>query len=87
MDTPAIPPPTDAQEQQVLDRLVLVRDKLLLLKQDRRQYIRTQDIIPLYEEVIEEVRALNECRKHTGHREENRGEYHWTPTGSVASIF
>ncbi|CRK25160.1 hypothetical protein BN1723_013518 [Verticillium longisporum] len=36
MDTPTFPPPKDAVEQEVLDRLVSIRDKLQLLKQDRK---------------------------------------------------
>ncbi|KAJ2903244.1 uncharacterized protein MKZ38_010196 [Zalerion maritima] len=75
METPSIPLPTDAREQQVLDKLVIIRDHLLLLKQDRRNYIRTQDIIPLYDQVIEQVRALNEQRQNQDPRDENRGKH------------
>lgn len=72
MDTPAVPLPQDAREQAILDNLVVVRDKLLLLKQDRTTYIRSQDILPLYEETIARVKELNEIRTETGSREENR---------------
>lgn len=72
MDTPAVPLPQDAREQAILDSLVVVRDKLLLLKQDRTTYIRSQDILPLYEETIARVKELNEIRTETGSKEENR---------------
>lgn len=72
MDTPAVPLPQDAREQAVLDSLVVIRDKLLLLKQDRTTYIRSQDIIPLYDETISRVKELDEIRTETGNKEENR---------------
>ncbi|KAM0261836.1 hypothetical protein ACHAQJ_002039 [Trichoderma viride] len=72
MDTPAVPLPQDAREQAVLDDLVVIRDKLLLLKQDRTTYIRSQDIIPLYDETIARVKELNEIRTETWNKEENR---------------
>lgn len=73
MDTPAVPLPRDAREREVLDRLSIIRDKLLLLKRDRTTYIRSQDVIPLYDDTIEQVRELNDIRAETGHKEENRG--------------
>jgi hypothetical protein len=73
MDSPSCPPPKDAREQQILDHLVAIQDKLLLLKADRTTYIRSQDVIPLYDETIEQVRQLNEVR--TGdQKQENRGQ-------------
>lgn len=74
MDTPAIPPPQDAREQAVLDKFTLIRDRLLLLKQDRTTYIRSQDVIPLYNETIAQVSELNTIRAESGITEENRGE-------------
>lgn len=73
MDTPAIPLPQNAREREVLDRLSIIRDQLLLLKRDRTTYIRSQDVIPLYDETIEQVKELNEIRAENGHKEENRG--------------
>jgi hypothetical protein len=71
MDTPSVPAPKDDREREILDRLVVIKDELLLLKQDRTQYIRTQDVMALYHRTIEEVRLLNEVRtggKHTENR-------------------
>ncbi|KAG6211194.1 hypothetical protein E4U50_002390 [Claviceps purpurea] len=72
MDTPAIPAPRDAREQAILARLSAIRDHLLLLKQDRTTYIRSQDVIPLYDQTIEQVKELNLVRAEIGAHEENR---------------
>ncbi|WYZ41340.1 hypothetical protein EsH8_V_000235 [Colletotrichum jinshuiense] len=71
MDTPTCPPPRDAREKEILEKLVAIRDKLQLLRQDRTNYIRSQDVIPLYDETIEQVRQLNDFRS-SDRREENR---------------
>lgn len=63
MDSPAVPVPLDPREQPILDRLLRTRDALLLLKQDKSSYIKSQDVLPLYEEVIGQVEALNAVRK------------------------
>ncbi|GAB1202699.1 hypothetical protein APSETT445_001320 [Aspergillus pseudonomiae] len=59
MDSPAVPAPLDPQEQPILDRLLRTRDALLLIKQDKSSYIKSRDVLPLYEEVISEVEKLN----------------------------
>ncbi|KAK3352004.1 hypothetical protein B0H65DRAFT_142405 [Neurospora tetraspora] len=63
METPAMPMPKDEREQAILDKLSAIRDQLLLLKRDRTKYIRTQDVIVHYDEVVEQVKELNEIRK------------------------
>ena len=63
MDTPAVPMPKDERERQILDKLTVVRDSLLLLKRDRTRYIRTQDVMLLYDQVVAQVKELNEVRK------------------------
>ncbi|KAI6784094.1 uncharacterized protein J7T54_004640 [Emericellopsis cladophorae] len=72
MDTPAVPLPQDAREQVILDRLTVIRDSLLLLKRDRTTYIRSQDVIPLYDDTIQQVKDLNTARAESGNKEENR---------------
>jgi len=69
MDTPAIPLPKDERERQILDKLTVIRDKLILLKRDRTKYIRSQDVMVLYDELIEQVKHLNEIRKGQHHGE------------------
>jgi hypothetical protein len=72
MDTPKIPAPRDEGEKQVLEKLVTIRDQLQLRKLDRTTYVRTQDVMVLYDQTVEQVRSLNEIRK--GKKsEENRG--------------
>lgn len=73
MDTPGVPLPRDAGEIKILENLTLIRDKLLLLKQDRTTYIRSQDVIPLYDQTIVQVSELNRLRAGAGAKEENRG--------------
>lgn len=61
-DSPMYTAPVSAAEKPILEKLVSVRDKLLLLKQDKSTYVKSQDVLPLYEEVIEQVSALNDAR-------------------------
>lgn len=75
MDTPKIPPPKDEEEKQVLDRLVTIRDQLQLRKLDRTTYVRTQDVMILYDKTIEQVRQLTEIRAGKTTTEENRGTF------------
>ncbi|KAF4978987.1 hypothetical protein FZEAL_4718 [Fusarium zealandicum] len=72
MDTPAIPLPRDPRERAILDKLVMIRDHLLLLKQDRTNYIRTQDVMPLFDQTMDQVKELTVIRDETGDKEENR---------------
>ncbi|KAM0188749.1 hypothetical protein ACHAPA_009291 [Fusarium lateritium] len=72
MDTPAIPMPRDPRERAILDKLQLVRDRLLLLKQDRTNYIRTQDVMPLFDDTMDQVKDLTVVRAETGDKEETR---------------
>jgi hypothetical protein len=74
MDTPSFPPPRDATEQDILDNLVAIRDKLQLLKHNRKTYMQKQDIIPLYQDTIEQVRRLTEARPQDQVLEKNRGK-------------
>lgn len=78
MESPAVPVPLDPQEQPILERLLRARDSLLLLKQDKSSYIKSRDVLPIYEEVIGEVEKLNAARKgkeSTGRLLHNRCEY------------
>lgn len=72
MDTPSVPPPRDAREQEIMERLGAIRDQLLLLKQDRTKYMRSKDVMALYEQVIEEVRNVNDIRATSSEHTENR---------------
>ena len=72
MDTPKIPAPQDEGEKQVLEKLMHIRDQLQLRKLDRSTYVRTQDVMVLYDETIEQVKQLHEIRRGKN-AEENRG--------------
>lgn len=61
-DSPAVRAPLDPNEQPILDTLLGIRDKLSLLKQDRSTYVRSQDVITLYNQVIQQVEKLNGIR-------------------------
>lgn len=61
-DSPVTNAPVGPQEKPILDKLLLIRDKLLLLKQDKSTYVKSSDVLPLYEEVIEQVCILNDVR-------------------------
>jgi len=64
--------PKDEREKGILENLVGIRDHLLLLKRDRTKYIRSQDVILVYDQVIEQVKQLNEIRKGAERKGENR---------------
>ena len=61
-DSPVTHAPVGAQEKPILDKVLMIRDKLLLLKQDKSTYVKSQDVMPLYEEIIEQVHVLNDVR-------------------------
>lgn len=71
-DSPAPRIPLDPKEQPILDKLLAVRTNLELLKQDRSTYVKSQDVISLYDQVIEQVEILNQIRT-TKRLEQNRG--------------
>ncbi len=73
-DSPAVHAPLDPKEAPILARVLELRDQLSLLKQDRTSYIKSQDIIPLYDSVIEQVHLLNVIREERRKAlESNRG--------------
>lgn len=64
--------PKDAREREILDTISGIRDHLLLLKRDRTKYIRSQDVMLVYDQVIEQVKHLNEIRQGGETKGENR---------------
>ncbi|KGO44906.1 Uncharacterized protein family UPF0662 [Penicillium expansum] len=68
MESPAILVPLDPREQPILENLLRTRDALLLIKRDKSSYIKSRDVLPLYEEVIAEVEKLNSVRKEQDRR-------------------
>jgi hypothetical protein len=67
-DSPAVRAPLDPQEQPILDRLLSIRTQLELMKQDKSCFVKTDDVLRLYSETIDQVHLLNNIR--TSKREE-----------------
>ncbi len=62
----------DPGEQPAVETLLNLRDELFVLKKDRSTYIKSQDVLPVYERIVEQVQTLNEI--HSEKRDEqNRG--------------
>ena len=71
-DTPSIPLPLNPDEQPILESLQLIRDELTLLKQDRTTYVKTKDVMILYDRLVDQVQLLSDIRAEKP-EEENRG--------------
>lgn len=61
-DTPTLAPPLDPREQPILDTLRRLRDELTILKQDRTTYVKSSDVMSLYEKVVGQVQLLSDIR-------------------------
>lgn len=61
-DTPTLPPPLDPREKPILESLQRIRDELTLLKTDRTTYVKSSDVLPLYDKVVDQVELLNDVR-------------------------
>ena len=83
-DSPNLVGSLDPQEQAIHDALLELRDQLTLLKQDKSTYIKSQDVLRLYEEVNDQVHQLNNIsivqKKKTG---QSRG---WSPSSHSVSL-
>ena len=85
-DSPITHAPVTSQERPILDKFLLVRDKLLLYKSDKSTYVKSQDVIPLYEEVIEQVHLLNDVRG-PNHLVQNRVDFVLDDCLQLVSLF
>lgn len=71
MDSPRISAPIDLNERPILDQLLQIRNRLELLKADKTQYVKSEDVMNIFHDLIAQVHSLNEIR--TNKRdEENR---------------
>lgn len=61
-DSPAVRVPLDPKEQPILDRVLIIRDHLSLLKQDRSTYVKSADVVKYYNQLVEQVEQLNRIR-------------------------
>jgi hypothetical protein len=71
-DSPLPRIPLDPKEQPILESLQSIRTELELLKRDRSTYVKSQDVLKLYDQVMEQVVILNEIRQ-TKRLEQNKG--------------
>ena len=85
-DSPITHAPISQQEKPILEKLLLVRDKLLLYKSDKSTYVKSQDILPLYDEVIEQVHLLNDVRG-PDHLLQNRVDFVLDDCLQLVSLF
>jgi len=58
-------------EQPVLEQLITIRQRLQLLNKDRTKYIKSQDVLAIYQDLIDQVQRLNKIRKQ---EERNSGD-------------
>lgn len=73
-DSPAVQAPIDPKEGPIFESILSIRDKLSLLKEDKSTYIRSHDVLNLYDQVIEQIHLLNVIREEHGKPlEQNRG--------------
>jgi hypothetical protein len=73
-DSPRLSLPIDPEERPIEGALLQIRSKLELLKADKSNYVKSDDVVQLYEEVIEQVNVLNKLRENK-RDEQNRGMY------------
>jgi hypothetical protein len=71
-DSPFVKAPLDPKEQPILDRVLQIRDELSLLKSDKSTYVKSQDVMTIYQQINEQVEVLNQIRKDK-RDEQNRG--------------
>ena len=73
-DSPVVRAPLDPQEAPILEGVLNIREQLSLLKQDKSTYIKSRDVLELYDQLIEQVHLLNIIREQNGKPlEQNRG--------------
>jgi hypothetical protein len=59
-------------EQPILEKLIQLRQRLQLLNKDRTKYIKSQDVLEIYNSLVEQVQDLNAIRQDpTHHYEQN----------------
>jgi hypothetical protein len=55
--------PVPSEELPILERLIVVRNRLTALKKDRKEYIKSADVLQLYDVCIKLVTKLNDIRE------------------------
>ncbi len=60
--SPAAQSTINPKEQPILDNVLAIRDRLMVLKQDRSTYIKSRDVVGLYNRIVEQLEDLNVIR-------------------------
>lgn len=61
-DSPRVNAPIDPYERPILDQLVQIRTRLELLKADKTKYVKSEDVMTIFRDLIARVHALNNLR-------------------------
>jgi hypothetical protein len=83
-DSPRLSLPIDPEERPIEGALLQIRNSLELLKADKSNYVKSEDVMKMYEQVIVQVNALNKLRENK-RDEQNRGTY-LSPRQSVVLL-
>ena len=87
-DSPALHVPIEPNEQPILDRLLMLRDELALMKQDRSTYVKSSDVVQIYTQVVDQVRDINTVRaREQKPLEQNRLDYVLDDCFQLISLF
>ena len=62
-----------------------IRDELTLLKQDRSTYVKSSDVVSLYDRTVDQVKHLNEIRADKP-QENNQGKCQHTYVGTASKL-
>jgi hypothetical protein len=73
----------DPREKPIVDSLLRIRDELTLLKQDRSTYVKSSDVMAIYDRTVDQVKLLNEIRTDKP-QEDNQGQSKPLPQGEYA---
>jgi len=72
----------------MLDRLLMLRDELALMKQDRSTYVKSSEVVQIYTQVVDQVRHLNTVRtRERKPLEQNRLDYVLDDCFQLISLF
>lgn len=70
-DSPRVNAPLDPSERPILEQLVQIRTRLELLKADKTRYVKSEDVMIIFHDLIAQVHSLNNIRTNK-RNEQNR---------------
>lgn len=83
-DSPSLQASLDPVEEPILCNILHLRDELSFLKQDKSTYIRSHDVLHLYNQLLEQIHHLNVVRQEHGKPlEQNRGRITYPPSNCI----